>query len=355
MLINTVNSMQSLNLNSPSLYFLTLSTAFLISWGLTPLMRNIALKLNIIDHPHSDVKTHRLSTPYLGGMAIWIGWAISLFVVRYFTHFPTGTLHSLRGVLAGSFIILILGLIDDMAPRGLGFKKKFLVQVLAAVVILLFDIQIHFVNPPFIAIAFTIVWIVGITNAFNIIDIMDGLSGGIAIIASIAFLVIALPSEMIYVNFCAVALAGACSGFLPFNFSKTKKIFMGDTGSLSIGFILAAISVGTSYTKENYIGLFAPLLILAIPLYDTLLVMILRLKKGQSPFLGSKDHFALRLEKMGLNRTQILMVSYAAGIILAIAAYCVTWFDTAPAIIVFVFTGLSALLIGYWLNKVKID
>jgi UDP-GlcNAc:undecaprenyl-phosphate GlcNAc-1-phosphate transferase len=347
--------MKSLIDNSSFLYLFTLGMAFVISWGLTPLCRLLAIKLNIIDRPHSEVKTHHVPTPYLGGLAIWVGWVISLFVIRYFTHFPTGTLRSLRGILTGSLIMLVLGLADDIVPRGLGFKNKFLVQILASVIILFFDIQIHFVSPSFVAIAFTIIWVVGITNAFNIIDIMDGLSAGIAVIASFAFLFIALPSEMIYVNFCSAALAGACLGFLPFNFSKNKKIFMGDTGSLTIGFILAAVSVGTSYTKENYIGLFAPLLILAIPIYDTFLVMVLRWKKGQSPFLGSRDHFALRLEKMGFSRKKILVMTYATGIVLAVGAYSVTRLDLVSALIVFAINGCGALLLGYWLSKVKID
>jgi UDP-GlcNAc:undecaprenyl-phosphate GlcNAc-1-phosphate transferase len=349
------NSMKSLIDTSSFLYLLTLFMAFLVSWGLTPVCRWLAIKLNIMDNPHSEIKTHRVPTPYLGGLAIVAGWVISLFVIRYFTHFPTGTLRSLRGILVGSLIIFALGLADDVTPRGLGFKKKFMVQTLAAVVILFFGIQIHFVSPSFIAIAFTIIWVVGITNAFNIIDIMDGLSGGIAVIASLAFLFIALPSEMIYVNFCSVALAGACLGFLPFNFSKNKKIFMGDTGSLTIGFILSAVSVGTSYTKENYIGLFAPLLILAIPLYDTLLVMVLRWKRGQSPFLGSKDHFALRLEKMGYSRGRILTMTYASAIVLAVGAYSVTRLDASSALIVFGIIGCGALVVGYLLSKVKID
>jgi UDP-GlcNAc:undecaprenyl-phosphate GlcNAc-1-phosphate transferase len=315
----------------------------------------IAIRLNIYDHPISDIKTHKIATPYLGGIAIWGGWIVSLFIIRLFTHFPTGTLRSLRGIITGSIIILCLGLFDDVLPRGLGFKKKFLVQSIAAVCIIMFGVRLQFVNHPIIATVFSILWVVGITNAFNIIDIMDGLSSGIAIIASLAFFFIAIPSEQIYVNFCALALAGACLGFIPYNVSRNMKIFMGDTGSLVIGLILAAEAMGTSYTKLNYIGLFAPILILAIPIYDTLLVMYLRWRKGKSPFLGSKDHFALRLERMGYDRKQILAMTYAASILLSCGAFLVTrlTFDAAAVLCVVILA--TALWISYRLSLVKID
>lgn len=347
--------MNSLLEQTPFLYLLTFAMALAISLLLTPFFRTLAMRFNILDCPHSEIKTHKTPTPYLGGLAIWSGWMISLFIIRFFTHFPTGTLHSLRGILIGSFIILLLGLIDDIMPKGLGFKHKFLVQFLAALCIFLFDIRLHFVTPYIIAIALSLFWIVGITNAFNIIDIMDGLSSSVAIVASVAFLIIALPTEQIYVNFCAAALAGGCLGFLPYNLSKKNKIFMGDTGSLTIGFLLAAISMGTSYTKANDVGLFAPLLILAIPLYDTALVMYLRWRKGISPFLGSKDHYALRLEKLGFSRRQILGITFLASGILAFSAFLVTRLPLLWATAVFLCILSLALTVTYRLSQVRIE
>ena len=336
-------------------YLITFVISLTIAYALTPFFRFLALKLDILDHPYSEIKTHKLPTPYLGGLAIWSGWVISMFLIRFLTHFPTGTLRSLRGILIGSSVIVLLGLVDDVMPKGLGFKNKFAVQTVAALVLAWFSIKIDFISPPFMGVAFSIVWVIGITNAFNIIDIMDGLSSGIAVVASLAFLFIALPSEQIYVNFSSAALAGGCLGFLPYNLSSKKKIFMGDTGSLAIGFILAAVSMGASYTEVNYIGLFAPLLILAIPIYDTILVMVLRWRKGQSPFLGSKDHFALRLEKLGFSRGQILAISYLASVTLATVAFMITRLPEVWATCLF--TGIIVLLltVSYRLSKVKID
>ena len=340
---------------SYSLYLFTLLASLVISLVLTPLVRLIALRLKILDVPHSDIKTHKDPVPYFGGVAIFAGWLVSLLLVRFFTDFPTGTLHTLRGILLGSALVFILGLVDDIVPKGIGFRSKFLVQALAALVVIFFDVRIHFITPNFIAIIASLVWIIGITNAFNIIDIMDGLSGGIAVIAGLAFLLIALPSEAIYVNFCAAALAGGILGFLPYNLSKKLKIFMGDTGSLTLGFVLAALSLGTSYTKINYIGIFSPLLILAIPIYDTMLVIFLRIRKGMSPFLGSKDHFALRLEKVGFSRKKILVIAYSASFIFSLSAYLITRISVQKAIAVFCLMVVASVLTAYRLGKVKMD
>jgi UDP-GlcNAc:undecaprenyl-phosphate GlcNAc-1-phosphate transferase len=329
---------------------ISFAAAFFVSFAATPACRYAAIKLNILDNPVTEVKTHKISTPYLGGAAIAAGWITSLFLIRFATNFPDGTLRSLRGVMYGSVIVMLLGFIDDKKYKGLSFKLKFLIQIAAAAIVVFgFDIRINFIPIYWISCAVSIFWIVGVTNAFNIIDIMDGLSSGIAFIASLAFLFISLPTEMLYVNFCAIALAGAVLGFMPFNMSKSKKIFMGDTGSLFIGFILASLAMGTSFTTINDIGLFAPLMILAVPLYETFLVSVLRLGKGKSPFLGSKDHYALRLEKMGFSRKQILLITYAVCIIFSVCAYLLTAISSVYAIIIF-----SLVLMLLWSASIKL-
>lgn len=332
------------------LYLISFLAALLISAIATPVCRFFARKFNIMDNPVTAVKTHKVSTPYLGGIAIALGSIASLLFIRVITHFPDGTLRSLRGIIYGSVIVMLLGFVDDAKFKGLGFKSKLLIQFLAAAIVVFgFDIRINFLSIYPISCIISIFWIVGITNAFNIIDIMDGLSSGIAVIASFAFLFISLPTEMIYVNFCAVALAGAILGFMPYNFSKSKKIFMGDTGSLFIGFVLASLAMGTSYTGVNEIGLFAPLLILAVPIYETGLVSLFRMKKGKSPFLGSKDHYALRLEKMGFSRKQILLMTYAACIILSFCAFLFTQFSLS-----YVMMLLFVVMVCLWIITVKL-
>jgi len=338
-----------------TLYLGCFLTALVISGLLTPLMRKIALHFHILDRPLSHVKTHKQPVPYLGGTAVASGLVISLVAARFLTNFPTGTLHALRGILFGAIIIFLLGLADDIEHLGLGYKEKFLVQFAAAFCLIIFDIRIKFISPVWFADLLTAIWIVGVINAINIIDIMDGLAGGIAIIASLGFLFISLPSEEIYVNFTSAALAGALLGFLPYNLSKRWKIFMGDTGSLLTGFVLAALSLGTSYSRVNNLGIFSPILILGLPLYDTFLVSYLRFTKGMSPFQGSRDHFALRLETFGFFREEILVMCYAASLLLTFAAYEVTRVSTHYALLLYAVTGITAMALGIWLAHIPID
>lgn len=339
-----------------TLYLITFFSAYLISLIFTPFFRYIAIKFNIYDRPLTSIKTHKVSTPYLGGLAIWSGWVISLILIRFITNFPTGTLNNLRSVIIGSFMLLLLGLCDDIKKGGLGFKFKFLIQIIACLIVTIgFDIRINFIENYVLSIIVSVFWIIGLSNAFNLIDIMDGLSCGTAAIASFFFFIIALPSEMIYVNFCAIALFAACLGFIPFNLSKSKKIFMGDTGSLSIGFILATIAMGTSYTKINPIGIFAPLLILAIPIYETIFVSIIRILKGKNPFLGSKDHFPLRLEIIGFSRKQILILIYTLSFILGIFSYTIVKINDNISYLIFSFVILLLIIFSIRLSKVKVD
>ncbi|MBR4632378.1 MAG: undecaprenyl/decaprenyl-phosphate alpha-N-acetylglucosaminyl 1-phosphate transferase [Elusimicrobia bacterium] len=343
-------------MNNEILYLITFLIAFIVSLVLTPCFRFIAKKFDIYDRPTSAVKTHKESVPYLGGIAIWSGWVISLIAIRFITDFPTGTLNNLRSVIVGSFLLLLLGLCDDIKKGGLGFKFKFLIQIIACViVVVLFDIRINFIENYTLSVLLSIFWIIGLSNAFNLIDIMDGLSCGTAAISAFFFFIIALPSEMIYVNFCAIALCAACLGFIPFNLSKSKKIFMGDTGSLSIGFILATIAMGTSYTKINPIAVFAPLLILAVPIYETTFVSIIRILKGKNPFLGSKDHFPLRLEKMGYSRKQILVFVYILSFILGIFSYTLVNLNDNISYLIFSLVIILLIIFSIKLSKVKVD
>jgi len=341
--------------NRPLLYFIGFVTAFLGSLVLSPIFRWVALRFNIIDNPNSAVKTHREPTPYLGGAAMALSFILALVLVRVLSAYPSGTLRPIWGIFYGGFLVLLLGLADDIVSGGLSFKEKFLVQFAAASVLLFFNIQLNFVHPEWLAYLLTVIWVTGMMNALNIIDIMDGLAGSIAVVAALAFLFISLPTEQIYVNMTAISLAGAILGFLPYNLSKKLKMFMGDTGSLFIGYVLAALSLGTEYSIGHNAGLLAPLLILGVPIYDTFFVALLRHRKGMSPFLGSKDHFALRLEKMGFTRPQIVSIAVMVTVVLSFAAWLTTriWFWYAIPIYILVF--ILSCFIGVWLAKVDIE
>ena len=327
-----------------------------ISFFMTHWVRLLALEHGWVDAPSSKIKTHKIPTPCLGGVAMWFSFTATLVLLRLFTQFPTGTLHSLRAIVAGGCVVFLLGFIDDVSkPQGVHFKLKFAVQIAAALVLILFGIRMRFIQPDYLAMGLTILWVVGVTNAFNIIDIMDGLSVSQAAIAALAFLCISLPSEQIYVNFAAAALAGSALGFLPWNLSVSRKIFMGDSGSLFLGFVLAALSLGIDYSQKNPLGVYAPLLILLIPVYDTGFVMAARLIKGQSPFLGSKDHFALRLEAMGFSRGKVVLMAALAGLLASFGAFLVTLLSLFGAVSVYLVLAALIGLLSWRLYKIEMQ
>ncbi|MCB4755705.1 MAG: undecaprenyl/decaprenyl-phosphate alpha-N-acetylglucosaminyl 1-phosphate transferase [Elusimicrobia bacterium] len=337
------------------LYIITFSMAFSISLVLTVAARAAAIVLNIYDHPSSALKTHREPVPYLGGVAIFLAFAFSLVGVRILTSFPTGTLRSLRGILLGSFLMFALGLVDDIIHHGLHYRTKFMVQIISAAMVIGFGIHIHFIQPSWLAIALSLLWIVGLTNAFNLIDIMDGLASGVATIAALSFLFISLPTEAIYVNFAAAALAGAALGFMPYNLSKNLKIFMGDSGSLFVGFVAASLSLGTSYSEKTQIGVLAPLLILAVPIFDTLLVFYLRVRRGTSPFLGSKDHFPLRLEALGWPRRNILILTLCLSALFCLGAFAITRVQLLSSLVIYLFFIILMGLFTTYLLRAKVQ
>ena len=333
-------------------YLVAFFFALLLAYLFTPLFREIAVKFKILDHPVPNLKVHTKPIPYLGGLAIWLAFILTLLGVRFFTHFPTGTLRNLRGIFYGGTLIMVLGLIDDIWK--LDYRVKFFGQFIASIILVLYNIRIEFIPNLSFSIFLTIFWVVGITNAINIIDIMDGLAAGVAVIVGLAFSFIALPTEKIYVNFAALTLAGSCLGFLKYNW-QPARIFMGDSGSLFIGFILAAISLGESYTTINNIGLFAPLLVLGIPIYDTLLVIFFRLLKGKSIFAGSRDHFAFRLEAMGYERKKVILINYYISAILGFAAFLITIVRFEFAVIIYAGVIAFAVLYATRLIYVRVE
>ena len=336
------------------LYFLAFLLPLLLALGFTPLLRLLALKFGRLDAP-TDIKTHEIPTPLLGGAAVFAAFSASLLFMRFYTSFPTGTLRDLRVILLGGAVMFSLGFVDDIRkPRGLGFKTKFAVQFAVAGLTAFFGIRIHFIQPDYLGFALSVLWIVGVSNAFNIIDIMDGLSAGQAALAAFGFLLIAFPSESIYVNFASAALAGAALGFLPYNVSYKYKIFMGDSGSLLCGFVLAVVAMGTKYTEVNPLGVYAPLFILAVPIYDTIFVSVMRLRRGHSPFLGSRDHFALRLEKIGFSRRRIVWLSSLVTLGLSIFAWLITQVPLGWGVLIAGVLAVESLLVGAAIAKIKI-
>lgn len=291
------------------LYLFTFVFSFILSLYLTPVMRRAALQFGIVDHPDGKLKKHKKPMPYLGGIAIYLSFLLAL----AFSFTPEFNKEVLGLLLSGT-IVLLLGFIDD-----LGFLKtwvKFAGQLIAVLVLVKSGIFIKLVFlPTYVSIPLTFLWLVGMINAFNIIDVMDGLAAGVAFFASVAFFTVALLNGRIMIAIVAITLAGSLLGFLRYNFNPAK-IYMGDAGSMFLGLMIGALAMIGSYTEKNFLGFFAPLVILGIPIFDTLQVMFARWRKGIPVVRGSPDHYALRLRAAGLSVQGVVWLSYGAAVIL---------------------------------------
>ena len=310
------------------------------------LMQKTALRFNIVDKPDNVIKLHTKVTPYLGG----VGFIMNMFMMLGLYLLITGIELSVKElwILGLTACMLILGIIDDI--RRIRPLTKFIFQCLFAGVLIFAGIRLDIMYlPDWANYLLTLLWITGISNAFNLIDIMDGLCGGVAMIAGF-FLFFSTQSMYMPLLFLALSLLS----FLVYNFPPAK-IFMGDAGSLSIGFMFSAYAVIGSYTENNRIGLLAPLLILWLPIYETILVSILRIKKGKNPFHGSKDHFAFRLKAAGFPVIAVLFVSYFLSIIMGETAFLAVTMPFDTALIVYSITALFFVVLFFVLSKIKID
>ncbi len=332
------------------LYALCALVSLAITAASVPPLR-LFLAPYFMDRP-GGLKKHAVPVPVLGGTAVMLGLSAGLVLIRLTTAFPSGTLHSLRGVLLGAGLVFLTGVADDLnKPDGVRAWVKLLAQGAAAVILMCYGVQIHVFESPWLAYPLTFFWVIGVTNAFNLLDISDGLCVSQAFIGALGLALIALPSEYIYVNFAALALAGACLGFWPYNHAKKRKVFLGDSGSMLLGFMLAALCMGTGYSSHSRFGFLAPFFILAVPLFDTLFVMFARLLKGKNPLMGSDDHIVLRLKRgLKLSGRTVLTLYVALAVFNNLLAFALTRCGgcAAAAVIIFsmvCFTSAAILLL----------
>jgi len=305
------------------------------------------------DKPYG-IKTHDGVVPLAGGPAIMAGVFLSLLMVRLTVSFPTGTLHSLRGVLAGGLIIFAAGLVDDIKkPAGISAFTKLAAQTAAAAALIFYGIKINFVTNNVLSYTLTVLWVIALTNSFNLLDITDLLAVSQACCAALFFIIIALPSEEIFVNFAAAALLGAGVGFAPYNVSRRCKSFMGDSGSMLLGFLLAAVSMGARYSFKNPAAVLAPVLILAVPLWDTGFVFIARIAQKKNPFKGSPDHAVLRLQQHGFSRHAAVLLFLAGSIIYGALALAVIHLNPFWTSVIFTLMLLDALACGVFIYRLK--
>lgn len=318
---------------------MALVVAMVVSFLMTPVVKTFAYKVGAIDVPKDARRMHHEPIPRLGGLAIFIGFMISILL---FANIRGD--HQMQGILMGAVIIVILGVVDDITPLPAMFK--FVVQIGAAMIPTLHGVVIHVISNPNLvssnaywnmgklSIPITVLWIVAITNSVNLIDGLDGLANGVSAISATTVLVIAMLVSESQVAIVMAALVGACVGFMPYN-ANPAKMFMGDTGSTFLGFILATMSIQGLFKFYAIISFAVPFLILGLPIFDTAFAFIRRIAHGQSPMHADRGHIHHRLVDMGLSQKQAVATLYVISAILGLSAVVLTTGGEEKAMILF--------------------
>ncbi len=310
--------------------------SFILSFATTPLAKKIAYVIGAIDIPKDGRRMHKKPIPRCGGLAIIFGFMASVLCFG-----PPS--RGLVATMVGAGIIAIMGVVDDC--KNLDARLKFGIQIIAALIVVYGgDFKIEVITNPnifsdnpymffpwWISGIITVLWVVFITNAVNFIDGLDGLATGVSAIMSVSLVFIAIRSDEYSVAVMGTAIMGACFGFLPFNFNPAR-IFMGDTGSTFLGFMLAALSIQGVFKSYAIISFAVPLLILGLPLFDAMFAMLRRILKGQNPMTADRGHLHHRLIDMGFSTKQSVFILYAISGVLGITAVLLAEQGTSMAL-----------------------
>lgn len=328
--------------------------AFLVAIGmallLTPGVIVLARKTGALDAPDSR-KVHKRPIPRIGGVGIYLSFMIAICSVVSIVHLPSDVSYEMVGLLLSGTLIVIVGVIDDY--KNLPAKVKLLGQIMAAcVLVLVFDVRIDFITDPFgdylyleyLAVPATVFWIVGLTNTVNLIDGLDGLAAGVSTIACITICLVALEQNIILIAVLTAALAGSACGFLYYNFNPAR-IFMGDSGSMFLGFMLAGISVIGAVKCAATIALIVPILALGLPILDTTFAIIRRYRGGAPIFKPDRGHLHHRLLDMGFTQRQAVLLMYVVSALLGLSAVVLTEVNTTVAVVILAVV-LASVLFG---------
>jgi UDP-GlcNAc:undecaprenyl-phosphate GlcNAc-1-phosphate transferase len=326
-------------------FLLIFACAFLLGISTTPAMRRIALRFGVMDRP-SMRKAHPTPVPLLGGVAIYAA-VVSALLVYYDRE---KIVFQVLGILLSATGVALGGVWDDR--KGLGVPAKLLVQLSAALILVASGVQVSLPLPGWLNLALTVFWVIGITNAFNLIDNTDGLCSGVGAVAASWFLLLASLNGQYLVGALAAALMGACLGFLIYNF-KPARIFMGDGGSLFIGFLMAVLGIKLRFpTNVNWVTWMVPILVLGVPVFDTTLVVVSRLRRGHNPLTTpGTDHLSHRLVRLGWTQREAVLLLYLAGCALGGVALFVSLASIRTAYAVAIAVGLLAIVALLWLER----
>lgn len=322
--------------------------ALIVALAATPAVIVLADKTGAMDAPDAR-KVHKGPMPRIGGLAIYCGFMVSVLLMLNFGELAPEIANGVIGLLLGGTLIVLIGLIDDY--KNLPAKVKLLGQIVAACVVVYFDVRIDFITDPFgdylyleyLAAPATVFWIVGLTNTVNLIDGLDGLAAGVSTIASITIMLVALQENVTLVALFTAALAGAAIGFLRYNFNPAR-IFMGDTGSMFLGFILAGVSVIGAVKSTATIALIVPILALGLPIMDTTFAIIRRYRGGVPIFKPDKGHLHHRLLDLGFSQKQAVLLMYVISALLGLSAVALNEVSGYMAIVIVVCVLLVVFL-----------
>ncbi|NOY86906.1 MAG: undecaprenyl/decaprenyl-phosphate alpha-N-acetylglucosaminyl 1-phosphate transferase [Deltaproteobacteria bacterium] len=327
---------------TPPAYLFCFAVSLGVSLAITPWIVETAHRIGLVDRPDGRLKVHEKPVAYMGGIAVFVSFLVGF---SPFAHLDRQSL----ALLLGGNLVVLLGFLDDMGD--LPFRTKLLGQTLAVLVVMKAGIAIKIAFlPPVVSLPLSFLWLLGLTNAFNIIDIMDGLSAGVGAIAAFFLIILALAAGQKGLAFMAIALLGALLGFLMYN-SHPARIFLGDAGSLFVGFMLGALGMTTEYSRNNHVALLAPILILGVPIFDTLFVMMVRWMRGIPVMKGSPDHFAIRLRNWKLSVRQTVGVSYGAAFLLGLAALAMVFGTETTALVLLGTVSALILAVAVWLKR----
>jgi len=342
--------------------FFIIALPFALSYLATPFVCRLARLLNVVDVPN-ERKMHKDTTPLMGGLAIFVAFGTGAVSTLWYSL-------ELKGVVYAATIIFVLGLLDDIF--GLSSVIRLVVQLIAVYVLFLHGLEIDSIPDNTRYHVFdklvTAIWILGITNAVNFLDGLDGLCVGFGAIAALIFGIIAFLTQQYFLMFLAFSLSGSCFGFLPWNFrpNKPASIFLGDAGSLFIGFTLASFAVMGEWAENNVVALMVPILILFLPIYDTAMTTFFRIKEGKVRTVGQwldyvgKDHFHHRLFAMGIGTKSAVWTLYLVTILLGFSAIMIrtgglleAYLALSQACIVMIFTTAFIVSIRKKMDRIE--
>lgn len=338
--------------------------AFMIALGvalfLTPVVISFARRTGALDAPDAR-KVHVRPIPRIGGIGIYAAFMVSVLVQMSISDLPPELMTSLWGLLAGGTIIVAIGIIDDY--RDLPAKVKLLGQIFAACVLVIgFDVRIDVITDPlgdfiyleYFAIPATIFWVVGLTNTVNLIDGLDGLAAGVSSIAAVTIFLVAMEEGIPFVAMITAALAGAAIGFLYYNFNPAR-IFMGDTGSMFLGFMLAGISVIGAVKSAATIALIVPILALGLPILDTTFAIVRRARNHRPIFKPDKGHLHHRLLAHGFTQKQAVLLMYVVSALFGLCALALTAVSTQAALLIIIIVAAAVFIGARKLGILRLD